>query len=227
MQAEPSWEVAPLPFEDGMAVVDLHSHTYFSGDSSTLIDEYVEAFTNSKLTHIAITDHQSIEAYRLLKERLGPRVICGQEQRVKEGEIIGLFLQEKIPAGLSLEQGSYHIRQQGGLVYLCHPMDESRASFDYRSFEYALEASLVDAIEYCNSKSPKIDKRVKDLASYYHVPLLGGSDAHVPEAIGSSGTVMNWFDSAASFLSSSQSATAFGRHFDPPRKWRPRIIPTT
>lgn len=225
MQTPPNWEITPPPITKALAVVDFHTHTYFSGDSVTLIDEYVAAFRKSNLTHVAVTDHQSIDAYELLVSHLGSQVICGQEQRVREGEVIGLFLVERIPPALSLNEASLYIRKQGGFVYLCHPMDETRASLNQHSIIDALENSLIDGIEYCNSKSPKLNEYVKQLALQYQIPLLGGSDAHVPFAIGSSGTLMPWFDSSATFLEAVKSAVPFGKHYDPPRQWKPTVIP--
>lgn len=225
MAKRPRWEIPPPPISDGLAVVDLHTHTYFSGDSNTLIDEYIAAFRKSNLTHVAVTDHQSIDAYSLLAPHLGDKIVCGQEQRVKEGEVIGLFLAERIPPGLSLKDASTQIRQQGGIVYLCHPMDNLRTSLNLHAIQDALENSLIDVIEYCNSKSLKLNAQIKLLASQYQIPLFGGSDAHVPAAMGTSGTAMHWFESSTTFLESAKSAVPFGKYCDPPRQWIPKIIP--
>ena len=210
-----------------LALVDCHTHSYFSGDSSTLVNKYIDQFEKSGLTHVAITDHQSIDAYPLLQEKLGAAVICGQEQRIKEGEIIGLFIHKRIPPGLSLTEAASRIRGQGGLVYLCHPLDPQRVSLDKEALMYGLDHQLFDAIEFCNSKSMSLNRVVQKLASQYEIPLLGGSDAHVPDAIGSSGTIMPWFVSPDSFKNSIKSAIPYGRYYDPPRVWQNRSVPET
>ena len=221
------WRYDALDRPVDSAMVDCHTHTYVSGDSNTTIDEFVEAFERSGLTHVFVTDHQSISAYPPLQEVLGPRVICGQEQRVAEGEVIGLFLTNKIPAGLKLADASKAIRDQGGIVYICHPLDKKRFSIGYGDLVAALENEHVDAIELYNSKSLAVDLRLSKLSSEYGIPMLGGSDAHVASAIGSSGAAMPWFDSAATFLEAASSATAFGCHCDPRKSWPLRVVPPT
>ena len=211
----------------GKAVVDCHTHTYFSGDSNTSIDQYVEEFEKSGLTHVFVTDHQSISAFPLLEERLGSRVICGQEQRVIEGEVIGLFLIRKIPPGLKLADASKAIRDQGGIVYLCHPMDSQRFSVDLETLMSSAENGCLDAIELYNSKSASINSELIEIARKFEIPLLGGSDSHVASAIGSSGTVMPLFDSAPTFLDAAKYATPFGRLCDPHKSWPLQVVPTT
>lgn len=218
-------DLKELSSGQNLALMDCHTHSYFSGDSSTLIDEYLDHFQKSGLTHIAITDHQCMDAYPLLREKLGQRVISGQEQRIKEGEIIGLFINERIPPGLSLAEAAAEIRGQGGLVYLCHPLDPRRVSLDKEALIYGLEHQLFDFIEYCNSKSASLNRVVHDLASRYKIPLMGGSDAHVPDAIGSSGTIMPWFNSSETFKMSSKDSIPYGRYCDPPRVWQNRSVP--
>lgn len=210
-----------------MAVVDCHTHSYFSGDSSTSISAYVASFVRSGCTHVCITDHHNIDAFRPLQEELGDRVICGQEQRVVEGEIIGLFLREKIPPALNLFEASVSIREQGGLVYLCHPLDRHRVSVTESVMRAALEAKLIDAVEIYNSKSEAINFNVIDICQSYGVIMLAGSDSHVASSIGSSGVVGPWFDSAESFLTSMIQAKAFGQHDDPVRTWPTEVIPST
>ncbi len=211
----------------GKAVVDCHTHTYFSGDSNTSIDQYVTEFEKSGLTHVFITDHQSISAFPILEERLGPKVICGQEQRVAEGEVIGLFLTQKIPPGLTLADASKAIRDQGGIVYLCHPMDSKRFSVDLKTLMSSAENRYLDAIELYNSKSASINSQLIEIARKFEIPLLGGSDSHVASAIGSSGAVMPWFDSAPTFLDAAKNATPFGQQYDPHKSWPLQVVPTT
>ncbi len=209
----------------GMAVVDCHTHSYFSGDSNTSIEQYCREFEKSELTHVFITDHQSISAFPLLEEALGPRIICGQEQRVTEGEIIGLFLSQKIPSGLKLADASKAIRDQGGIVYLCHALDERRFSVDLSGLMSALDNGYLDAIELYNSKSLAVNSLLAELGREFCVPLLGGSDSHVASSIGSSGAVMPWFSSPSSFLDAARHAVPFGRYCDPRKSWPLQVVP--
>ena len=221
------WQIEKPEVPKNMAVVDCHTHTYFSGDSNTSISQFAENFETSGLTHAFVTDHQSVSAFPLLQERLGQRVICGQEQRVREGEIIGLFISEKIPPGLRLSEASNAIRGQGGIVYACHPMDEKRFSLGQRDLVTSLENGWIDAIELCNSKSASINPEIREIAERFGIPLLGGSDSHVATAIGSSGAVMPWFSSSQTFLRAAANAVPFGRYCDPRNSWPLPIVPTT
>lgn len=220
-------ESPPLKPSDNVAVVDCHTHTYFSGDSTTSIAEYVQAFENSGLTHVFVTDHQSIEAFPLLENELGNRVVCGQEQRTDEGEVIGLFLHKRIAPGLKISEAAKFIRDQGGLVYVCHPADERRFSLSKYHLLAALEKGLVDAIEVYNSKSVRFDPQIAEIAAEFEIPLLGGSDSHVASSIGSSGVRMPMFNSAQTFLSAAKLAAPFGRYCDPHRGWPRPVVPST
>ena len=65
------------------------------------------------------------------------------------------------------------------------------------------------------------------LAEELDLPAGAGSDAHVPEALGAAYVEMPDFDGALSFIESLHSAVVVGHHFDRPRQWRPRIVPST
>jgi predicted metal-dependent phosphoesterase TrpH len=93
----------PLPA--GWVRVDLHSHTMWSGDSTTTPDEVEEAVVASGLDVLCITDHNAIRGATELADRLPCRVIVGEELRTHAGEIIGLFLSERIPMGVAPAEG--------------------------------------------------------------------------------------------------------------------------
>ena len=62
----------------------------------------------------------------------GVKVIVGEEVKTADqGEVIGLFLKEKIPRGLTLEETVAEIKRQGGLVYVPHPFDRMHSVPDY------------------------------------------------------------------------------------------------
>ena len=88
---------------DGFVRVDLHTHTMFSGDSTTTLDEIVESVIESGIDVLCVTDHNALEgAVRLQKmlEDAGVcRVVVGEEVKTHTGEIIGLFLTDRIPFG--------------------------------------------------------------------------------------------------------------------------------
>ena len=118
--------ILPHPLEPGWVRVDMHSHTMWSGDSTTTPDELLEAVVASGIDVLCITDHNAIEARRNLPASLPCRVIVGEELRTHAGEIIGLFLTERIPTGVPPRRPRELIREQGGVVYIPHPFDPMR-----------------------------------------------------------------------------------------------------
>jgi len=95
----------------------MHSHTMWSGDSTTTPDEIAAAVADSGIDVLCITDHNAIKGAVDLVDRLPCRVIVGEELRTHAGEVIGLFLGERIPVGLQPEEAARAIRAQGGIVY--------------------------------------------------------------------------------------------------------------
>jgi len=108
----------------GLIDVDLHMHTDHSGDCATPVEVLLATAAEQGLGAIAVTDHNEIsgalEARRQAAEEdpaHAVKVIVAEEVKTAEqGEVIGLFLEEKIPRGLSLEETVAEIKRQGGLV---------------------------------------------------------------------------------------------------------------
>ena len=112
-------------------VCDLHTHTSWSHDCSVPADALIDAAEEIGLGAIAVTDHNvfggALEAVELARGR-DLIVIPGEEIKTKgQGEVIGLFLREEIPRGMSFEDTLAAIREQGGLVFLPHPFDRRHA----------------------------------------------------------------------------------------------------
>ena len=80
---------------------DFHMHTAFSGDCDTPPEVVVERCRKVGLNCIAITDHNSIRGALEVRQLADFMVIVGEEVKSSQGDIIGLFLEEEIPRGLS------------------------------------------------------------------------------------------------------------------------------
>ncbi len=79
------------------------------------------------------------------------KVIVAEEVKTADqGEVIGLFIEEKIQRGMTLEETIAEIKRQGGLVYVPHPFDRMHSVPDY---EHLLEGrrATIDAIEVFNA----------------------------------------------------------------------------
>jgi predicted metal-dependent phosphoesterase TrpH len=217
------------PLRAGWVRVDLHSHTMWSGDSTTTAEELVEAVVASGIDVLCITDHNTIKGARQLAGRLPCRVIVGEELRTHAGELIGLFLIEHLPFGTPPEEAAQQIREQGGLVYVPHPFDPMRRNLATRELEALTEAGLIDAIEVLNAKTSleHLNERAAAFAEEHGLAAGAGSDAHVPEALGAAYVEMPDFDGPGDFLAKLRLGRVVGHHADPHRAWRPRVVPST
>ena len=216
------------PQRDGRVRVDLHTHTMWSGDSTTTPDEFAAAVDASGLDVVCITDHNAIDGAVELRERLACRVIVGEELRTAAGEIIGLFLAERVPMGISHLEAARAIRDQGGVVYIPHPFDPMRRNMTEAALYELAEADLIDAVEVLNSKTslPSLNRRAVEFAAEFGIVGGAGSDGHVPDALGAGYVEMVDFDTPMEFLASLASADVVGHHWDEPRPWTPRIVPS-
>ncbi|MEI7546549.1 MAG: CehA/McbA family metallohydrolase [Actinomycetota bacterium] len=216
----------PLP--SGWVRVDLHSHTMWSGDSTTTPDEVHEAVVEAGLDVLCITDHNAIRGAVELTAQLPCRVIVGEELRTHAGEIIGLFLGERIPVGTSPAKAAYAIRAQGGVVYVPHPFDPMRRNLAEPALLELAEAGQLDAIEVINAKTSlrSLNQRAAEFATRFDLAAGAGSDAHVPLALGSAYVEMPDFDGPAEFLRSLRLGRVVGHHWDEHRPWRPRVLPS-
>ena len=217
------------PRRPGWVRVDFHSHTMWSGDSTTTPDEIEEAVEESGIDVLCVTDHNSIRGAETLAAQLPCRVVVGEELRTHAGEIIGLFLTEHVPFGISPREAAERIRAQGGLVYVPHPYDPMRRNLAEPALVELADAGLVDAVEVFNAKTSlaHLNDRAAAFAVERGLPGGAGSDAHVPEAVGAAYVEMPDFDGPAAFLQSLRDGAVVGHHFDAPRRWRPRIVPST
>src|SRR5581483_4188742 len=107
---------------------DLHMHSDHSPDGATPVELLLETAKEQGLGAIAITDHNEIsgalEAEEIAARIGGIKVIVSEEVKTAhEGEVIGLFLRERIERGMSMKETIAEIRRQGGLVYVPHPFD--------------------------------------------------------------------------------------------------------
>ncbi|MDO8187026.1 glycosyltransferase [Conexibacter sp. JD483] len=182
--------------------VDLHMHTDHSGDCATPVEVLLAQAKARGLGAIAVTDHNEISgALEAQAKAEGIKVIVGEEVKTKDqGEVIGLFLRELIPRGLSLEQTIAEIKRQGGLVYVPHPFDRMHSVPDYEHLLAVLDD--VDAIEVFNPRIAihEFNEEAVRFAAKYRVPAGAGSDAHVAQGLGSVRIRMPDFDGPQEFM---------------------------
>jgi hypothetical protein len=209
-----SQEVNPLADRDWITI-DLHMHTDWSHDCSIPAEELVDHAEAIGLGGIAVTDHNAfggaLEAVELAGER-DLIVIPGEEVKTdNQGEVIGLFLEEEIPRGLSFADTLAAIRDQGGLVYVPHPFDRMHAIPDPATLHRHL--AEIDVLEVYNARLLReaFNDEALRFARKYRLLQGAGSDAHVLQGLGTGAVRMRRFDGPEEFLLSLRTAEILRR----------------
>ena len=196
---------------------DLHMHTDHSPDCATPAEVLLETAKEQGLGAIAITDHNEIsgalEAREIAARIGGIKVILAEEVKTAhEGEVIGLFLSERIERGMSMAETIAEIRRQGGLVYVPHPFDRLHSVPDYENLLEIVED--IDILEVFNPRvtlSAFNEEAVKFARKYRIVPGAG-SDSHVAQGLGSVKIRLRDFEGAQEFLESMREADIVRKH---------------
>jgi hypothetical protein len=196
-------------------LADLHMHTSWSHDCSIEVDELLDHAEAEGLGAIAITDHNVFGGAAEAVERARGRdliVIPGEEVKTDDqGEVIGLFLREEIPRGMSFTETVAAIREQEGVVYLPHPFDRMHAI----PFPATLHRHLheIDVLEVYNARLlfEGYNDEALRFARKYGLPAGAGSDAHVLQGVGTGALRMRAFDGAEEFLLSLRTAEVLRR----------------
>jgi glycosyltransferase involved in cell wall biosynthesis len=188
--------------------VDLHMHTDHSPDCATPVPTLLETASRVGLGAIAVTDHNEISGALEARELAnGIKVIVAEEiKTADQGEVIGLFIEEKIPRGMTLQETIAEIRRQGGLVYVPHPFDRMHSVPDYEHLLDVVEE--IDAIEVFNPRVAfaAFNDEAARFAAKYRIVAGAGSDSHVAQGLGSVKIRMRDFDGPEEFLESLRDA---------------------
>jgi predicted metal-dependent phosphoesterase TrpH len=198
--------------------VDLHMHTDHSGDCATPVEVLLQTARDRGLGAIAITDHNEVsgamEARRIAEGMMDDiKVIVAEEVKTAEqGEVIGLFLEEKIPKGLTMAETIAAIREQGGLVYVPHPFDRFHSVPDY---EHLLD--IVEEVDILEVFNPRVavtafNEEAERFARKYRIVPGAGSDSHVAQGLGSVRVRIHDFDGPAEFLEAMRDADITRKH---------------
>ena len=205
---------SPLEDRDWIAA-DLHLHTSWSHDCSIDVDELIDHAEAQGLGAIAVTDHNVLGGALEAVERARGRrlvVIPGEEVKTAEqGEVIGLFLRDEIPRGMSFEETVAAIRAQGGLVYLPHPFDRMHAIPKPETLHRHL--AEIDVFEVYNARLlfEAYNDEALRFARKYNLTPGAGSDAHVLAGVGTGAMRMRRFAGPEEFLVSLHDAEVLRR----------------
>ena len=204
-----------IPDGRGWIHADLHLHTNWSHDCQIQVEELLDHAEASGLGAIAVTDHNvfggALEAVDAARGR-DLIVIPGEEVKTDgQGEVIGLFLSEEIPRGLSFGETIAAIHDQGGIAYLPHPFDRLHAIPDPATLHRHL--AELDVLEVYNARLlfEGYNDEALRFARKYGLTMGAGSDAHVLQGVGTGGLRMRAFEGPEEFLASLRTAQVLRR----------------
>lgn len=190
---------------------DLHLHTHYSVDSLTKVDRLIRTGKERGLGKIAVTDHNEIQG-ALEAQVLAPDyVIVGEEVMSTSGEILGYFLQERIPARLSPRETIERMREQNAFISIPHPFDPFRS--DWKREELIELAPFVDAVEGFNARcfTRRMNSMAQDFAKAQGLAMTAGSDGHWHREAGNAYLVLPDFFSADELRSAIRHARIGGK----------------
>lgn len=161
-----------------MYKIDLHTHSAGSPDGGLQVRDYQRMLAAGGLNVIAVTDHDTIAFARKLHQQLGEQIIVGEEISTAQGELIGLYLQDVVPAGLSAIETAKKIHAQGGLVYVPHPFETVRKGLSLEVLNQIV--SEIDIVETHNGRAVFQNRSAvaERWAETHAVPGAASSDAH-------------------------------------------------
>jgi predicted metal-dependent phosphoesterase TrpH len=189
-------------------------HTEHSHDCSIPVADLLDYAGSQGLGAIAVTDHNvfagALEAVEVARGGT-IRVIPGEEVKTDRGEVIGLFLSEPIPRGMSMAETIAAIRGQGGLVYLPHPFDRLHTIPDAPTLHRHL--AEIDVFEVYNARLlfEGYNEEALRFARKYNLTMGAGSDAHVLQGVGTGLVRMRDFATPEEFLLSLRRAEVLRR----------------
>jgi predicted metal-dependent phosphoesterase TrpH len=196
-------------------LADLHMHTNWSHDCAVDPADLIMYAEANGLGAIAVTDHNvfggALETVELARDH-DLVVIPGEEVKTDgQGEVIGLFLREEIPRGMSFADTVAAIKEQGGLVYVPHPFDRMHSIPEPATLQRHL--ADIDVFEVYNARLlfEAYNEEALRFARKYNLTPGAGSDAHVLQGVGTGALRMRAFDGPEEFLLSLRSAQVLRR----------------
>lgn len=193
--------------EDKHIRIELHCHTVVSHDSLMTPKKLLSRCDQIGIDKVAITDHNSIDASLACAEAHPERVIVGEEIQTNEGEILGYFMSEWVPPGLSPLETIHRLRDQGAVISIPHPFDPYRGS-NWKDGTLQAIAPYVDAIEIFNARcmTDVPNQQAVAFAKAHNLLATVGSDAHCIWELGKAILYLPYFWDAASFKAALKNA---------------------
>jgi predicted metal-dependent phosphoesterase TrpH len=167
---------------------DLHVHSIYSPDGHMEVKDIVALAKKQGLGGVAVTDHNAFEAYKQFPDfkDSGLILIPAMEVSSRVGHILAYGIRSPIPRTLTLEDTIDRIKDAGGLPVASHP---------YRKVTGMGEDNVIRGrfryLEGFNGRTRhSANMKAVALARRIGASITGGSDAHLPEELGSTVTII-------------------------------------
>jgi predicted metal-dependent phosphoesterase TrpH len=188
------------------AFADFHIHTRFSRDSILTEEKFIARAVERGLTHVAVTNHNNVEGAVAVRDKVAElgltdklTVILGEEVSTADGEVVGIFLTNTIPRGLSANETADEIHRQGGLVSIPHPFDPFRGSHIKEGpLRNLAEVRKIDMVEVfnCRVTVQRHNQEAAEFAHRYGIPGIAASDSHSSFEVAMAFNALPVFDTA-------------------------------
>ena len=177
---------------------EFHCHSVYSPDSLVRVEDLLAACQQKQIDKLAITDHNRLEG-ALRAHALDPqRVIIGEEIQTTEGEILGYFMREEIPAGLEPLEVIERLKDQGAFISVAHPFDTNRDVTHWKSGTLEAMFPFLDAFETFNARCLRqaYNDQAQAFAHEHSLAEMAGSDAHSAFELGRATMLLTDFNNA-------------------------------
>lgn len=199
-----------------MLKADFHIHTKYSMDSENTPEDIIARCQEIGINCVTIADHDAVEGALELQKMSPFKVIVAEEVLTFSGEVMGMFITERIASGIPIEEAIDRIHSMNGLVAIPHPFDPLRG-LRLSTADFHKLAPKIDIIEVFNARC-RVNSaaiKAKEFAKKYNLAMTGGSDAHTIREIGNVTVNLDDFRTPQEFLASLQRATIEGKRASP------------
>ena len=215
--------------EPGFLRLDMHVHSWYSSDAVTSPASILRLWEKKGILSL-VCDHNTTAGAEAVCRELTRRwkdipLILAEEITTAQGEIIGVFLTEEIPAGLPAAETLDRIEEQGAISLVPHPFCSYRSSALNRETLYDI-LGRVDILEGYNARIIRTgeNEMAQECAARYGKPVSVGSDAHTPLELGRCYMEMVPFSGPKEFLASIGEASVRFRAMNPAVHYLTRMV---
>jgi predicted metal-dependent phosphoesterase TrpH len=164
--------------------IDLHVHTAGSRDAFIAPEQLSTIIKERGLDGVAVTNHDVFTKVTSSEVIILP----GIEVSTLQGHIIGLGISGPIERGRTADETISTIQDVGGVAIVPHPFDPVSPCVNpvkLRSRPEAIEVINADALFFGLNT-----KRARQMANRLGLPMVAGSDSHIPETVGDAYTLI-------------------------------------